>query len=75
MVPKGSAVIILAWLGTISCSAAFGAGYTYTKVSYSKNGQVFKKSIISEKCSFRFLMISLQFLIKNGPVIEGSRSH
>ena len=34
VVPKGSAVIILAWLGTISCSAAFGAGYTYTKVSY-----------------------------------------
>jgi len=43
VVPKGSAVIILAWLGTISCSAAFGAGYTYTKVSYSKNSKKFSK--------------------------------
>ena len=33
VVPKGVAVIILAWIGTISCSIAFGAGYTYTKVS------------------------------------------
>ena len=52
VVPKGSAVIILAWLGTISCSAAFGAGYTYTKVSYSKNGQVFKNLLFLRNVHF-----------------------
>lgn len=30
-VPKGIPVIVLAWIGTISCSVAFGVGYTYTK--------------------------------------------
>lgn len=31
VVPKGLPVIILAWVGTIACSVAFGGGYTYTK--------------------------------------------
>ena len=31
LVPKGLPVIVLAWIGTISCSVAFGVGYTYTK--------------------------------------------
>ena len=30
-VPKGIPVIVLAWVGTIACSVAFGDGYTYTK--------------------------------------------
>ncbi len=30
-VPKGIPVIVLAWIGTVSCSVAFGDGYTYTK--------------------------------------------
>jgi OCT family organic cation transporter-like MFS transporter 4/5 len=31
VVPKGVTVIVLAWIGTIFCSIAFGGGYTYTK--------------------------------------------
>ena len=31
IVPKGVPVIVLAWIGTISCSVAFGGGYTYVK--------------------------------------------
>jgi OCT family organic cation transporter-like MFS transporter 4/5 len=31
VVPSGIPVIVLAWIGTVSCSMAFGGGYTFTK--------------------------------------------
>ena len=56
VVPKGVAVIILAWIGTISCSIAFGAGYTYTKVSL-----VLTQISASKKKYARVMIHTIQF--------------
>ena len=70
VVPKGVAVIILAWIGTISCSIAFGAGYTYTKVSLllsqiseSKKIRLMPHADAKILCKFMFYILKSFFQV------------